>query len=84
MSLEKGTPPVCNGLLPSLGLHWMRCLHLQGVEMARFGHAVLFPEQNVSVAIMQSKIDTFESFQVHCAAARAVLRLLSPAAYVAA
>ena len=32
--------------------------------MARFGHPVLFPHQNDSVAVMSSKIDQFESFQV--------------------
>lgn len=36
----------------------------QGVEMARFGHPVLFPPQNESVAVMSSKIDMFENYQV--------------------
>ena len=62
----------CNCMLrecfPSPGLHLIRCLTLQGVEMARFGHVVLFPEQSKSVATMASKIDTFESFQVRWAA----------------
>lgn len=37
---------------------------IQGVEMARFGKVMLFPEQNVSVATMLPKVDQFETFQV--------------------